>query len=54
VKVSSADDVIRKDATSGWTRELTDAATDLIWPLIASEVLTVKEWDKTLKSRSVL
>ncbi|KAJ5489989.1 hypothetical protein N7453_010814 [Penicillium expansum] len=32
-----------KDATAGWSKELTDAATDLIWPLFA-QVMTVGDW----------
>ncbi|KAK4862197.1 hypothetical protein LT330_003335 [Penicillium expansum] len=32
-----------KDATAGWSKELTDAATDLIWPLFA-QVMTVEDW----------
>ncbi|KAI8243580.1 hypothetical protein K4K55_007849 [Colletotrichum sp. SAR 10_96] len=33
-----------KDATAGWSKELTDAATTLIWPLFAQEVLNTEEW----------
>lgn len=33
-----------KDATAGFTNEAKDAATELIWPLFANEVLTVAEW----------
>ncbi|KAF4766939.1 hypothetical protein HAV15_009555 [Penicillium sp. str.  len=32
-----------KDATAGWSKELTDVATDLIWPLFA-QVMTVNDW----------
>lgn len=34
----------RTDATAGFTKEATDAATDLIWPLFAHEVTTVGEF----------
>ncbi|RAL61088.1 hypothetical protein DID88_010429 [Monilinia fructigena] len=37
-----------KDATAGFTTMAKDAATDLIWPLFANEVLTVEEWKKSL------
>ncbi|KAH8817358.1 Isochorismatase-like protein [Xylogone sp. PMI_703] len=33
-----------KDATAGFSNALKDAATDLIWPIIVEEVLTVDEW----------
>ncbi|TEY82777.1 hypothetical protein BOTCAL_0027g00150 [Botryotinia calthae] len=36
------------DATAGFTTVAKDAATSLIWPLFANEVLTVEEWKKTL------
>ncbi|PYI14783.1 Isochorismatase hydrolase [Aspergillus japonicus CBS 114.51] len=38
-----------KDATAGWSKELTDAATELVWPLFA-EVKTVEEWAQSLKA----
>jgi nicotinamidase-related amidase len=38
-----------KDATAGFTIEQKNAATDLIWPLFANEVKTVKEWIATLE-----
>ncbi|KAB8298336.1 hypothetical protein EYC80_002063 [Monilinia laxa] len=38
-----------KDATAGFTTMAKDAATDLIWPLFANEVLTVEEWKKSLE-----
>ncbi|KAL5340295.1 Isochorismatase hydrolase [Aspergillus crustosus] len=34
---------ILKDATAGFSKELTDVATELVWPLFA-EVLSVGEW----------
>ncbi|TGO38950.1 hypothetical protein BHYA_0064g00460 [Botrytis hyacinthi] len=37
-----------KDATAGFTTVAKDAATDLIWPLFANEVLTVEEWKNSL------
>lgn len=37
-----------KDATAGFTTVAKDAATDLIWPLFANEVLTVEEWKESL------
>ncbi|KAJ5128857.1 hypothetical protein N7448_002569 [Penicillium atrosanguineum] len=36
-----------KDATAGWSKELTDAASGLVWPLFA-QVQTVKDWANTL------
>ncbi|KAF7592425.1 hypothetical protein BBP40_000273 [Aspergillus hancockii] len=38
-----------KDATAGWSKELTDAATDLVWPLFAQRVLAVKAWADNLR-----
>ncbi|RAK96661.1 isochorismatase family cysteine hydrolase [Aspergillus ibericus CBS 121593] len=38
-----------KDATAGYSKELTDAASDLVWPLF-STVTTVKEFENTLNS----
>lgn len=38
-----------KDATAGFTNEQKDAATELIWPLFAHEVLTVAEWIEKLE-----
>lgn len=38
-----------KDATAGFTTVAKNAATDLIWPLFANEVLTVEEWKKSLE-----
>jgi hypothetical protein len=38
-----------KDCTAGFSIEQKNAATDLIWPLFANEVLTVGEWVETLK-----
>ena len=32
-----------KDATAAWSKELYDAATGLVYPLIVHEVKTVKE-----------
>lgn len=42
-----------KDATAGFTTLAKDAATDLIWPLFANEVLTVAEWKKSLERSEV-
>ncbi|PYH81251.1 Isochorismatase hydrolase [Aspergillus uvarum CBS 121591] len=39
-----------KDATAGWSKELTDAATELVWPLFA-EVKTVEEWVESVKAK---
>jgi nicotinamidase-related amidase len=33
-----------KDTTAGFTTEQKDAATELIWPLFANKVTTVREW----------
>ena len=33
-----------KDATAGWNKEQMDAATEMIWPLFASDVTTTAEW----------
>jgi hypothetical protein len=38
----------RSDATAGFSTELKTAATDLIWPLFASKVMTVDEFAATL------
>jgi nicotinamidase-related amidase len=35
--------IILKDATAGFSSELADVATELVWPLFA-EVLRVDEW----------
>lgn len=37
-----------KDATAGFSTAQKDAATELIWPLFAHEVLTVAEWIGTM------
>jgi nicotinamidase-related amidase len=37
-----------KDATAGFTTEQKDAATELIWPLFANKVMTVKDWIESL------
>ncbi|KAJ4249763.1 hypothetical protein NW762_012105 [Fusarium torreyae] len=37
-----------KDATAGWSKELTDAATELIYPLFAQSVPKTEEWVKNL------
>jgi hypothetical protein len=37
------------DATAGFNTEQKNAATDLIWPLFAHEVTTVKKWAAGLK-----
>lgn len=49
---SQADHSNRADATAGWSKELTDAATGLIWPLF-SEVQTSKEWIEYLGAKVV-
>ncbi|TVY39961.1 putative isochorismatase family protein, partial [Lachnellula subtilissima] len=36
------------DSTAGFTNEATDAATELIWPLFAHEVMTVEEWKTSI------
>ncbi|TVY31957.1 Peroxyureidoacrylate/ureidoacrylate amidohydrolase [Lachnellula occidentalis] len=36
------------DCTAGFTKKATDAATELIWPLFAHEVMTVEEWKKSI------
>lgn len=41
-----------KDATAGYSKELTDAASDLVWPLFAS-VLSDTEWGDTLEEKCV-
>ncbi|KAI9926992.1 hypothetical protein ASPWEDRAFT_32947 [Aspergillus wentii DTO 134E9] len=33
-----------KDATAGFSTQLKDAATEIVWPTIVEEVLTVDEW----------
>ncbi|KAM5344431.1 hypothetical protein ACJ41O_012967 [Fusarium nematophilum] len=33
-----------KDATAEWSKELTEVAVNLVWPLFAERVLTVDEW----------
>ncbi|KAF4829813.1 Peroxyureidoacrylate/ureidoacrylate amidohydrolase RutB [Colletotrichum siamense] len=43
-----------KDATAGWSKELTDAATALIWPLFAQEVLNTEEWVQKQAVKSVI
>ncbi|KAF4815475.1 Peroxyureidoacrylate/ureidoacrylate amidohydrolase RutB [Colletotrichum tropicale] len=43
-----------KDATAGWSKELTDAATELIWPLFAQEVLNTEEWVQKQAVQSVI
>ncbi|KAK1854691.1 isochorismatase hydrolase [Colletotrichum chrysophilum] len=43
-----------KDATAGWSKELTDAATELIWPLFAQEVLKTEEWVQKQAVQSVI
>ncbi|RTE70311.1 hypothetical protein BHE90_015297 [Fusarium euwallaceae] len=37
------------DATAGFTTKAKDAATQLIWPLIAESVITVEEWTSSLR-----
>jgi hypothetical protein len=39
----------RSDATAGFSSEMKTAATDLIWPLFASRVMTVNEFVATLE-----
>lgn len=34
----------RHDATAGFSKQLSDVARDLTYPLFANEVLTVDEW----------
>ncbi|KAF5497403.1 Peroxyureidoacrylate/ureidoacrylate amidohydrolase RutB [Colletotrichum siamense] len=41
-------------ATAGWSKELTDAATELIWPLFAQEVLKTEEWVQKQAVQSVI
>lgn len=41
-----------KDATAGYSKELTDVASELVWPLFAS-VWSVTEWSDTLESKRV-
>jgi hypothetical protein len=36
------------DCTAGFSKDQVDAATGLIWPLFANEVMTVGEWVATL------
>ncbi|KAI8296089.1 hypothetical protein K4K56_008099 [Colletotrichum sp. SAR 10_98] len=43
-----------KDATAGWSKELTDAATTLIWPLFAQEVPNTEEWVQKQAVKSVI
>jgi hypothetical protein len=38
-----------KDATAGFSTAQKEAATDLIWPLFAHEVITAAEWAKSLE-----
>lgn len=38
----------RTDATAGFSTAHKDAATNLIWPIIADQVKTVNEWIATL------
>ncbi|KAF4919211.1 Peroxyureidoacrylate/ureidoacrylate amidohydrolase RutB [Colletotrichum viniferum] len=45
---------VLKDATAGWSKELTDAATELIWPLFAQEVLKTEEWVQKQAVKSVI
>jgi len=35
-----------KDATAGWNKEQVDAATEMVWPLFASQVTTTGNWIK--------
>lgn len=42
------DNKLSKDATAGFAKDETDAATDLVWPLFADKVVTVEEWASTL------
>ncbi|OOF93023.1 hypothetical protein ASPCADRAFT_132750 [Aspergillus carbonarius ITEM 5010] len=44
---------ILKDATAGWSKELTDVGSDLVWPLF-SKVMTVKQFGDTLTSKAHL
>jgi hypothetical protein len=37
-----------KDATAGLLKEMTDAAIDLIWLLLANKVITASEWAASL------
>ncbi|PLB55516.1 Isochorismatase hydrolase [Aspergillus steynii IBT 23096] len=37
-----------KDATASWSRELANAAVDLVWPLFSQKVITVNEWIESL------
>ncbi|KAJ5347848.1 uncharacterized protein MYU51_015517 [Penicillium brevicompactum] len=45
------DVTLLKDATAGWSKELTNAA-ELVWPLF-SRVLTAKEWEDTLDAKKL-
>jgi hypothetical protein len=42
----------RSDATAGFSTEMKNAATDLIWPLFASEVMTVSDFIAALGEKS--
>jgi hypothetical protein len=44
-----ADMSCRKDCTAGFAKAHVDAATEMIWPLFANEVMTSGEWIATLK-----
>ncbi|TVY52367.1 Peroxyureidoacrylate/ureidoacrylate amidohydrolase [Lachnellula suecica] len=37
-----------KDTTAGFTNEATDAATEMIWPLFAHEVMRAGEWKESI------
>lgn len=39
----------RSDATAGFSNAHKDAATNLIWPIIADQVKTVQEWTAMAK-----
>ncbi|OQE26814.1 hypothetical protein PENSTE_c005G04965 [Penicillium steckii] len=40
-----------KDATAGFSKQLKDAATDLVWPTLVEDVLTVDQWTSLQKKK---
>lgn len=40
--------IYRTDATAGFSTALKDAATELVWPLLADKVTTVQDWISSL------
>ncbi|TGJ82919.1 hypothetical protein E0Z10_g5869 [Xylaria hypoxylon] len=42
--------VVRSDATAGFSSELKNVATNLVWPLIANKVITAAEWADSIKT----